>query len=154
SSGNITSWTDITSTVLPQATMRHGATDGKVSLAARYMYVVGGDSGGAAPTLYDSTQMATLNKFGEIGSWMIARYKLPEPRTSLQLVSVPAASGAGGHLYAIGGQNASGAIKNVSRAHILLPSEAPSITETRVALEGMLARGTWYYRVSAVMNGM
>jgi hypothetical protein len=68
------------------------------------------------------------------------------------VVLVPAASGAGGHLYAIGGDEAGGAVAKVARAHILLPTEAPPITNATVSLGGTLARGTWYYRVSAIYN--
>jgi hypothetical protein len=150
---NLPSWTDVTSTsALPQNTMRAGAAGGQVSPAARYLYVVGGDSGGATPTRYDNTQIAVLDKFGDVARWMTSRYKLPAARTWLQVVGVAAASGAGGHLYAIGGDAGSGAVKTVSRAHILLPSEAPPITKSTVSLGGTLARGAWYYQVSAVLD--
>jgi hypothetical protein len=132
--------------------MRGGAAGGQVSPAARYLYVVGGDSGGATPMRYDNTQIAVLDKFGDIARWMTGRYKLPAARTWLQLISVSAASGAGGHLYAIGGDTTAGAVKSVSRAHILLPSEAPPITKATVSLGGTLTRGTWYYEVSAVLD--
>ncbi|HEX8950270.1 MAG TPA: hypothetical protein VF945_00425, partial [Polyangia bacterium] len=79
--------------------------------------------------------------------------KLAVARTRLQLIAVPSSTGAGGYLYAVGGEAASGAVGTVSRAKILLPAEAPQLTATKVSLGGMLARGTWYYRVSAVLDG-
>ncbi|HWE26352.1 MAG TPA: IPT/TIG domain-containing protein, partial [Polyangia bacterium] len=153
SSLNIVGWTDVTATPLPNPTMRHGAAGGQVSTAARYLYVVGGDGGGATPTRYDTTQMASVDKYGNVGTWFIAHNKLATARTRLQLIDVPSSTGAGGYLYAVGGEAASGAVATVSRAKILLPSEAPQLSGTKVSLGGMLARGTWYYRVSAVLDG-
>ena len=153
SSLNIVGWIDATTSTLPNATMRHGAAGGQVSGAARYLYVVGGDGGGATPTRYDVTQMASVDKYGNVGTWFIAHNKLAVARTRLQLIDVPSSTGAGGYLYAVGGDAASGAVATVSRAKILLPSEAPQIMSTKVTLGGTLARGTWYYRVSAVLDG-
>ncbi|MCU1281688.1 MAG: hypothetical protein JWM53_5234 [bacterium] len=149
---NITPWTDVKSSPLVNPTMRHGAAGGNVSAAARYLYVVGGDGGGATPTRYDATQIASVDKYGNVGVWFVGHNKLAAARTRLQLMSVPSSTGAGGHLYAVGGEAAGGAVATVSRAKILLPSEAPQVTKTTVTLGGTLTRGTWYYRVSAVLD--
>ncbi len=149
---NIVGWTDVTSTPLPSPLMRQGAAAGQISLASRYMYVVGGDSGGATPARSDRTQIASIDKFGNIASWFEGRYRLPEARTSLQLVSVPSSTGRGGYLYAIGGNAESGTVATVSRAKILLPEDAPQITRGEVGIGGQLERGTFDYRVSAVMS--
>ena len=150
---NIDYWTDVTASPLAQPTMRHGAAGGQVSAAARYLYVVGGDGGGATPTRYDATQIASVDKYGNVGAWFVGHNKLAVARTRLSLIDVPSSTGAGGHLYAVGGDAATGAVTTVSRAKILLPSEAPQITRSSVTLGGTLVRGTWYYRVSAVLDG-
>jgi hypothetical protein len=152
-SGNIGGWTDVTAAQLPQATMRHGAAAAQVSQAARTLYVVGGDGGGATPTRLDVTQIAVLDRFGNIGRWLVGHNRLPAGRTQLQLVAVPSSTGAGGAIYAIGGNTAAGTDNVVLRAKVLLPSEAPAITRGRVTLGGTLPRGTFYYRVSAVLDG-
>lgn len=149
---NIAGWTDVTATPLPDPVMRHGAAAGQISLAQRFVYVVGGDGGGATPTRSDTTQIASLDKFGNIGGWQAGRYHLPAASTSLALVGVPAASGRGGYLYAIGGNTETGTVDTVLRARILLPEDAPQITQAQVGLEGTLPRGTFYYRVSAVLD--
>jgi hypothetical protein len=150
---NITPWVDVKSSPLVNPTMRHGGAGGNVSAAARYLYVVGGDAGGATPVRYDSTQIASVDKYGNVGAWFLGHNKLGAARTRLQLISVPSSTGSGGHVYAVGGEAASGAVATVSRAKILLPSEAPQVTKTTVTLGGTLTRGTWYYRVSAVLDG-
>jgi len=152
-SGNIVAWTDLAATPLPDAVMRHGAAAGQVSPAARYLYVVGGDSGGATPTRRDGTQIATLDKFGNVGDWFTGHNRLPEARTALEVVLAPAPGGAGGYLYAIGGNSAAATVSTVSRAKILLPAEAPRIDKSSVTLGGTLPRGAFYYRVSAVLDG-
>jgi hypothetical protein len=150
---NIDYWTDVAASPLANPTMRHGAAGGQVSAAARYLYVVGGDGGGATPARYDTTQIASVDKYGNIGAWFVGHNKLAVARTRLQLIDVPSSTGAGGHLYAVGGDAASGAVTTVSRAKILLPSEAPQVTKASVTLGGTLTRGTWYYRVSAILDG-
>jgi hypothetical protein len=101
----------------------------------------------------DATQIASVDKYGNVGAWFVGHNKLAAARTRLQLIEVPSPTGAGGYLYAVGGEAASGAVATVSRAKILLPSEAPAVTKTTVSLGGTLTRGTWYYRVSAVLDG-
>lgn len=151
-SGNIGSWRDVAAK-LPSPTMRHGAAAGQISNAARFLYVIGGDGGGATPTRYDTTQLGTIDKFGNVGGWSVAHNHLPAARTQLQVALVDAASGAGGYLYAVGGNTAAGTDGVVLRAKILLPSEAPTITSAKVTIEGTLPRGTFYYQVSAVLDG-
>ena len=87
SSLNIAAWTDAKSSPLVNPTMRHGAAGGQVSGAARYLYVVGGDGGGATPTRYDSTQLASVDKYGNVGAWFVGHNKLAVARTRLQLIS-------------------------------------------------------------------
>lgn len=153
SSGNPGQWTDQTASApLPMPTMRAGGAAGQTTVAAHYLYLVGGDAGGATPTPYATTQIATLDRYGNIGSWTIGHNKLPKGRTMLAAVAVPSSTGVGGFVYAIGGYDGTAAVTTVSRAKILLPSEAPVVTATKVSLGGMLARGSYYYRVSAVLD--
>jgi hypothetical protein len=153
SSTNLSEWTDEKTATLPMATMRTGATAAQVSSAAHYLYVVGGDGGGATPAPYATTQVGTLDKYGNIGSWLVGSNKLANGRTMLGVIAVPSATGAGGWLYAAGGYDGTAAVTTVSRAKILLPSEAPVIEKSAVTLGGMLSRGAWYYRVSALLDG-
>jgi hypothetical protein len=153
SSTNLSPWADQSDTPLPLPTMRHGAAAAQVSTAAHYLYLVGGDNGGATPTVSASTQVATLDKYGNIGGWFMGHNTLPSARTMLGLIAVPSSTGQGGYLYAIGGYDGLAAAATVSRAKVLLPSEAPVITRSSVTLGGQLVRGTWYYRVAAVLDG-
>ncbi len=154
SSGKPGSWTDDTAaTPLPMATMHAAGAAGQTTLAAHHLYLVGGDGGGATPMPYATTQVASFDKFGNIGSWSTGHNKLAAGRTMLGAIGVDSSTGVGGYIYAIGGYDGTAAVTTVSRAKILLPSEAPSVTKSTVSLGGMLARGTWYYRVSAVLDG-
>jgi hypothetical protein len=154
SSGNLGNWTDDTPAVaMPMETMRSAGVAGQPTFAAHYLYVIGGDSGGGTPAPYRQTQIATLDKYGNIGSWMVGHNQLPAARTMLSAVAVPSQTGVGGYVYAIGGYDGSAAVTTVSRAKILLPNEAPVVTKTAVSLKGTLAKGTWYYRVAAVLDG-
>jgi len=145
-------WTDNTSAALPVAVMRHGVAAGQTSLAARYVYVVGGDTGGVSPTRQTATRIGELDQLGQVVRWSTGRYGLPAARTELQLISIPAASGRGGYLYAVGGVTAMGLSSAVTRAKILLPEDAPVVTQSSVELGGALPSGSWFYRVSAVMG--
>lgn len=153
SSLNPAQWTDLTAAPLPMATMRAGGAAGQSTSAAHHLYVIGGDAGGATPTPYATTQVATLDKYGNVGSWTVGHNKLAAGRTMLAAVAVPSTTGIGGFVYAIGGYDGTAPVATVSRAKILLPTEAPVVTKTAVNLGGTLARGAYYYRVSAVLDG-
>lgn len=142
--GNLTSWQTAASQ-LGTARRRHAMAAGRVTAAARYLYVLGGDPGGATPAPLDSVELVPLDKFGNTGSWTAQRYKLPKGRTGLS------AFVRGRFLYALGGHDGTAPVKTVSRAQILDPAQAPEVTTFTFTLGGTLAKGAWYYRVAAVL---
>src|SRR5262249_31764432 len=73
-------------------------------------------------------------------------------RTMLSAVAVQSQTGVGGYVYAVGGYDGSAAVTTASRAKILLPTEVPVVSKTAVSLNGTLPKGTWYYRVAAVLD--
>jgi hypothetical protein len=144
-SGNLGTWSS-TSTTLNTARRRHGMVAGRISAAARYLYVIGGDAGGKASSPFSSVELVPLDKYGATGTWITQRYGLNAPRTGLGALAQ------GKYIYVIGGEGSSGVLKSVERAMILSPSDAPEISSYTFSLGGTLKKGAWYYRVSATMQ--
>ncbi len=142
--GNLGSWQTATSQ-LGTARRRHAMAAGRVNAAARFLYVLGGDPGGASPAPLDTVELVPLDKFGNTGTWVTQRYRLPKARSGL------AAFVRGRFLYALGGHDGSAPVKTVSRAQILDPAQAPEVTTFTFSLGGSLKKGAWYYRVAALL---
>lgn len=128
-----------------------GAASGRINSANRFVYAVGGDTGGASPTVLDSVEFAQIDIRGALSPWRVQRYRLNTARTRLGLVRQ------GRYLYAIGG-GSSGVtptpLGSVERAYILGFEDAPVISDPmvrRVSGAG-LAAGSWLYVVSAIKN--
>ncbi len=120
---------------------------GAVSHTARFLYVLGGDTGTSQQALA-SVEVAPLSPFGDLGSFRVLPESLPVERTF--------AAGAviGRFLFLVGGENAGGTLQDGVRAEVLRPQDAPVIDgalDVELAPEG-LGPGLWYYRVSAVME--
>ncbi len=125
----------------------HGIALGQDDLGNRFLYVVGGENGTTAAL--DSGEFASVSRFGELGQWQPLKHSLPEGRTGVSLVRV------GRFLYAIGGSpdgTDAAQTDTVLRAHILGSDSAPIMAPPTATVTGSLAEGTWYYRVSAVME--
>ncbi len=141
--GNLEAWTDAS----PMTTARrhHAMVAGRVSTAARFLYAIGGDGGSATPAEMASVELVPLDKFGNTGSWFTQRHAMLKARTGLSAFIQ------GRYLYVIGGEDSQGPMTDISRALILSPEEAPEIDQFTFVLGGNLAKGAWYYRVSATL---
>ena len=129
---------------------RRGAVSavGEVTRTASYLYAIGGDLGSTASAM-ESIEISALSRFGALSPWRDAAEDLPEPRTLASLMVLER------FLYLVGGHDGSGPVDSVLRAEILRPEDAPTISDDLdVALDPAgLGPGTWYYQVSAVMDG-
>jgi hypothetical protein len=141
--GQIVPWEQVSD--MNTARRRHALVPGRVSQAARFLYVIGGDSGGGTPAPLDSVELVPLDKFGNTGTWVTQRYTLNTARSGVGAVIQ------GPYLYVIGGEDANGPLASVERAVILDPADAPEIDTFSFTLGGDLKKGAWIYRVSAVM---
>ena len=120
------------------------AASGKATPAARFVYALGGDSGQATGAL-DTTEFASVDLFGKMGSWTLQNQTLAAPRTLAGAATV------GRYIYLVGGDNGSGPSATAERALILSPREAPVIQDVDLDLGTVgLLEGEWHYRVSAI----
>ena len=156
---------------LPAGRRGLGVVGGQVNAAARFIYAVAGDSGGATPTLFDDGLVAALDLFGNVGDagWLALRKMATAPATGDTKNTLPSArTGVGvaqwnGWVYVIGGTTSLGAaglgatftptapLTDVRKARILPASEAPTVTAT-AGTGGTLAAGTYYYKVSTLVT--
>lgn len=112
-----------------------------------YLYAIGGDNGLESGAL-DTVETAMLNRFGDVGSWITQRYRMPVAKTLAQAAQV------GRFIYVIGGNNGVGPTNTGYRSQILDPDAAPVISgdvQSTTAGPG-LAAGLWSYRVAALMG--
>jgi len=129
---------------------------GRVDDANRFLYAVGGENASGAPL--SSVVVAPLDKFGQVGAWFVQKNAMKTARSGLAVVRQ------GSYLYAMGGTSATDGTKGTSpsgaplasieRAKILDPAQAPVVQDppTASTAAGSLGAGTWYYKVSAVVN--
>jgi hypothetical protein len=130
---------------------------GRIDDANRYLYAIGGEN--AAGDALDSIEVAQVDRFGQLGKWVVQKNKLPVA------LSGAAAVRSGKYIYVVGGtsaKNGTGGLApagtpsaTVYRASILSSSGAPIVKDppgvaTGPDAGGTLAKGTWYYKVSAV----
>ncbi|MCB9640117.1 MAG: DUF4215 domain-containing protein [Myxococcales bacterium] len=125
----------------------HAAVSGRPTNSARFLYVLGGDTGSTANAL-DSIEAASINRFGDVGAWRTLPVKLP---TKLTLA---AAQRVGRFLYIVGGNNSAAAHNKAYRAEVLRPGDAPQIKDVTVEVDDNIGLdpGLRYYRISAVMG--
>ncbi len=152
-SGKLTGmWAQAPSLVIGRRSLQ--ATAGSIDSARRFLYAVGGeDSNGAAQ---GTVEVCPVDAFGKLGKWFVQKPKLAVPRSGLALVRQ------GRYLWALGGTSSTGGtaglmpsgtgLGSIERAKILDPADAPKVANPSVSLAGTLAKGTWYYRVSAVLT--
>jgi len=140
--GNLQPWTVASGMIT--ARRRHAMVAGRVSSAARFLYVIGGDAGTPSTPL-DAVELVPLDKFGGTGTWVEQRYKLKTARTGVRAVVQ------GRYIHVIGGEGPAGFLTSIERAVILDPADAPEVSSFTFNLGGTLAKGAWYYRVSANM---
>jgi hypothetical protein len=123
----------------------------RMNAQSRFLFAIGGDTGGATPTRHASVESAPIDPFGEPGSWSPQRNALPSGRAFF------AADVVGRHVYVAGGRTGSATADvsdEVLRAYLLDPAEAPVIDDLDLVRgEGTgLDGGIWIYRVAAVMG--
>jgi hypothetical protein len=133
-------------------------SSGEPSRRAKFVYTIGGDDGANANTL-TSMEATQLDRFGEPTSWStlpgpynlsVAQNQLPEGLTHAKATRID------DFIYLVGGfEAANGATDKVLRTNVLDPLDVPNITNLDVSYrEGIPGNnpGTYYYRVSAVLN--
>ncbi len=124
-----------------------------------YLYAIGGDTGAGGDVL-DSVEVTQLSRFGELGPWRPVRNPLGTPRVGATAVKVPIFDPAGSpfvpaktYLYVLGGHDDEGTVLDtVERAVVLSADHAPVVTADPSTAAGTLEAGTWYYKVSAVLD--
>ncbi len=123
------------------------AISGRPTLSARFLYVLGGDTGTVANAL-DSVEAAPVNRFGDVSAWATLPVKLPNRLTFATAQRIDR------FLYVVGGNNGTTAQNKAYRAEVLRPSDAPQIRDVTIEVDDNvgLGVGLWYYRVSAVMT--
>ena len=139
---------------------RRGAPSavGRASYSARYLYVMGGDTGVpenvgggggntevSVPEALDTIEYAQVNRYGELQSWNYLPTLLPVPRALTTSVTI------GRYIYIPGGNDGSSPIVDVHRTQVLDPLQAPRIASVDLNFDAAstLDSGTWIYRVSA-----
>ena len=117
---------------------------GNATPAARFVYALGGDDGTPAGAL-DTTEFASVDLFGKMGTWTQQKAPLGSKRTLAGSATV------GRYIYLIGGDDGAGPTDTAERALILSPRETPVVQDVDLALDKIgLDAGEWHYRVSAV----
>lgn len=158
SSGNLHTFT--TSSTLNTKRRMLGGVSARDDVGNTFIYAIGGDSGSTG-TVLDDVEVSQLSKFGALGPWRAIRTpnKLTTTRDAPIAVAVPLYGTdpfipIKTYIYASGGRNAAGTVLgSVERAMVLNNSDAPKITSIAAsATAGTLAAGTWYYKVSAVLD--
>jgi hypothetical protein len=145
-----------------------GGVGAEDDLGNFFLYAIGGDTGGASPTVLDSVEVAQQGKFGGIAAWH--QEKLSNNMTTTRdapvavAVPIPQATDPCApavlcfppvktYIYVVGGRNQAGMVLgSIERAMVLRNADAPVVTTAAAsASAGSLATGTWYYKVSAVL---
>lgn len=134
------------STDMTRGRRAHALVSGRVTRASRFLYAIGGDNG-MTDMPHDTSESASVDLFGELGTWFEQPNRLPQGTTFTDAWNI------GRYIYLVGGSDGSDAVNDVWRAKILDPDESPIITDISPEQgEGAgLGAGVWYYRVSAVM---
>lgn len=119
---------------------------GRPTRTSRQLYAIGGDDGTNAGA-FDSVESASVDVFGNLGTWSAQRYALPGARSFASIERV------GRFLYLTGGYDGATAVDTTWRAQVLSPLETPEFIDIDAALgdgSAGLGEGLWIYRVAAV----
>ncbi len=135
-----------------------GSAAVKATAASRFVYAIGGDSGDEAAPLR-SVEYSPVNVFGEMNPFVAATTRLGAARRAHAVTQI------GRYIYAMGGTGTDGALDSGERALVLSPEESPVISDIDLCLSGGdepcfgvddlesgLERGTYSYRVSALID--
>lgn len=131
-----------------------GMTAGRIDDARRFLYAVGGENAGGVAL--KTVEVAPVDRFGQLGAWTIGKNQLGSVRSGLTVVRQDK------YIYAIGGTVTTGGtggntpagapLGTIERAKILELSGAPKITDPNIVAGGTVPKGTYYYKVSAVLD--
>lgn len=157
-SGNLHAFT--TSSPLITGRRMHAGVSARDDLGNTFLYAIGGDTGATGNAL-DSVEVAQLSNFGALSPWRAIRApnRLTTTRRGAAAVTVPLFGSdpfipIKTYVYVTGGQDMAGTVLGtVERAMVLRNADAPDITSIAAsATAGTLAAGTWYYKVSAILD--
>ncbi len=123
-----------------------------------YVYAIGGDTGDGGAVL-DTVEVSQLSRFGELGTWRDNPNRLTTPRVGAAAAVVPIFQispfiPVKTYVYVLGGRDDGGAVlDSIERAVVLSADDAPVIQDAGPAVAaGTLDPGTWYYKISAVLD--
>jgi hypothetical protein len=121
---------------------------GRPTPVARFVYALGGDNGQNNQPMA-SVEAAPTALNGDLGAFFALPKSLPKA-LSFQGVAV-----LGRFVYAVGGFDGAAAVRDVYRAEILNPLNAPQVEDVDVKYSAGsgLTQGLYTYRLSAVMSG-
>lgn len=148
-SANLYPWNEggaVTRPALVEARRALGLVAGRPTGTSRFLYAIGGDDGFASGAKA-SVETANVGVYGDLSPWALQRSALPAPRTAAGVVRV------GQFVYAVGGDDGTGAVDTILRAQILDPLATPAVQDLSLAIGdggGSFGAGFWYYRISAV----
>jgi hypothetical protein len=156
-SGNLHTFTAQSSLVTGRR-MLAGAS-ARDDLGNRFLYALGGDTGAGGAVL-DTVEVSQLSRFGRLAAWRESQNRFNTPRVGAAAVAVPLFDLDASpfvpvktYLYVLGGRSDTGAVlASIERAVVLSPSDAPRITSIAAVAGGSLDPGTWYYKVSAILD--
>lgn len=122
-------------------------SSGVASREQKFLYVIGGDNSG----VLSSGEFGAIDRFGNIESWNMQRYQLPDGRAYTRSARVR------DFVYVVGGNNGNGPTTDIHRANVLDPEHNPDISgldfEFVDTSSDGLAPGEYFYRVSVVHDG-
>jgi len=129
-------------------------------LGNTYLYAIAGDTGASGSPLA-TWEVSQLGKFGDLGDWHddAGANPLPAPLHGAAAVTVPVYGASPfvpvkSYVYVVGGRDDTPAVvPDVQRAEVLRAADAPAnVDAAGAATAGSLGAGTWYYKVSAVLD--
>lgn len=156
-SGNLTGgWKAAASLVTGRRSL--AVASARIDDQNRFLYAIGGENSGG--TALKTVEVAQVDRFGKLGAWTVQKNELKVARSGLAVVQ------RGLYLYAIAGTSSTSGtaganatdpsgtpLGSIERAKVLLSSGAPGLADPAPSTaSGTLAKGTFYYRVSAVLD--
>ena len=144
-SGNLPGWTEDTGIFLSTPRRASAAAAARSTATARYLYVMGGDSGSSTGA-YDTVEATRVSRKGTLDeAFEELPQTLPEARTLAGTTVV------GRHVFLLGGNDGSSPVDTAWRAEVLDPDDAPQITDIEIDYgTSAVDSGTWLYRVAVL----
>jgi hypothetical protein len=127
------------------------------TLAARFVYTIGGDTGAlnssGLPTVpINTVEFASQDLATGINAWKVLPAQSNLPGSGVTLAGV---ASVGRFIYLVGGHDGTSSLNQVLRAEVLSPSNAPELNDADLTPDPNdgLSPGLYFYRVAAVLNG-